>query len=213
VANLSLGSSRNSAFDAAVQKAVADGITVAVAAGNGGAFGGQDACSVSPARVSQAITVGATDANDKKSSWSNYGSCVDIFAPGNNIVSADGAAAGDTAWAQMSGTSMAAPHVAGVAALILSAVPGAAPAKVRDALVAVATSGKVTSSKTTNPKLLYAPSNIVPGELPALVAPTPPTTSPSSTTTTTSPSSTTTTTSPSSTTTTTRRCWWFCTNR
>jgi subtilisin family serine protease len=235
VANLSLGSSRNSAFDAAVQKAIDDGITVAVAAGNGGTFGGQDACSVSPARVPQAITVGATDANDRKASWSNYGSCVDIFAPGNGIVSADGAAAGDTAWAQMSGTSMASPHVAGVAALILSAVPGAAPANVRDALVAVSTAGKVTSSKTTNPKLLFAPSNIVPGELPALVAPTPPTTSPPTTSppttsppttsppttsppttsppTTSPPSTTTTTTAPSSTTTTTRRCWLFCSNR
>jgi subtilisin family serine protease len=173
---------------------------VTVAAGNGSTFGAQDACSVSPARVPKAVTVAATDSADRKPSWSNYGPCVDLFAPGAGIVSADGAGSGTGAWASMSGTSMAAPHVAGAAALILSAVPWAAPAKVRDALVAVATAGKVTSARTTNPKLLFAPFDIVPGELPAGVAPTPPTTSPP-------------TTAPPSTTTTTRRCYLFCSLR
>jgi subtilisin family serine protease len=178
VANMSFGGSRNAAMDAAVVRAIKDGITVAIAAGNGGAFGGQDACSTSPARVPDAVTVGATDTSDKKTSWSNYGSCVDIFAPGNNIVSASGAGAGTTGWTQMSGTSMAAPHVAGVVALLLSAVPAATPAQARSSLVAVATAGKVASAKTTKPKLLYAPSNLVPGQLPSSQAPTPPPTSP-----------------------------------
>jgi subtilisin family serine protease len=227
VANLSLGGAKNSAMDAAVGRAVADGITVAVAAGNGGTFGGQDACSTSPGRVPEAVTVGATDTSDRKTSWSNYGSCVDIFAPGNGIVSADGTASSASAWKQMSGTSMAAPHVAGVAALILAAVPGATPGKIRDALVAVATAGKVTSSKTTNPKLLYSPSNLVPGELPkspttTSTMPTTTTTMPTTTTTTmpttttTKPPTTTTTKPPTTTTTkpptttTTRACTYFC---
>lgn len=207
VANMSFGGSRNSALDAAVQNAVNDGITVAVAAGNSN----RDACSYSPARAAAAITVGATDSSDRRASYSNYGSCLDVFAPGSGIVSAG--SGGDSAWASMSGTSMAAPHVAGVAAVFLSALPSAGPATLRDALVAVATSGKVISSSTSSPKLLYAPANLTAGELPTVGTSPSPTTSSSTTsstatTTTTKPPVTTTTRAP--TTTTTTRCWLLC---
>ena len=172
VANLSFGGGANAAIDAAVKQAIGDGITVAVAAGNGGILGsGQDACASSPARLPEAITVGATDANDKKPSWSNYGPCVDVFAPGANIVSAG--AASDSAWLQQSGTSMAAPHAAGVAALLLSADSDATPSEIAQALTGVATPGVVTGSKTTNPKLLYAPWNLESGVLPTAGAPAP----------------------------------------
>ncbi|MCA1842283.1 MAG: S8 family peptidase, partial [Actinobacteria bacterium] len=175
VANMSFGGSANSAIDAAVQKAIADGITVVAAAGNGGVLGaGADACGSSPARVKDVITVGASDATDKKPSWSNYGSCVDVFAPGANIVSADGAGTDNAAWKQLSGTSMSSPHTAGVAALILSAVPTATPADIGKAVTDVATTGLPTGSKTTAPKLLYAPYDLAPNVLPAAGAPAPP---------------------------------------
>jgi len=158
VANMSLGGSSNAALDQAVAASITDGITYSIAAGNGNVFGnGVDACTTSPARVPAALTVGATDNTDKKTAWSNYGKCVDVFAPGNNIPSAWGSTADPTAWQLASGTSMAAPAVGGVAALFLSMVPGASPAQVSKTLKDMATANVVTSSNTTGPKLLFAP--------------------------------------------------------
>jgi subtilisin family serine protease len=121
VANMSLGGGASSALDLAIERSIADGVTYVVAAGNGDRRGvAQNACNYSPARVGGAITIGATDSTDRKSSWSNYGSCVDFFAPGVGILSAGYSKTSTTASVPMSGTSMASPHVAGVVALYLS---------------------------------------------------------------------------------------------
>ncbi|WP_405978783.1 S8 family peptidase [Streptomyces sp. NBC_00158] len=148
VANMSLGGGADSALDTAVRNSIAAGITYGVAAGNEST----DASSKSPARVAEAITVGSTTNTDAKSSFSNYGSVLDIFAPGSSITSAWGT--GDTATNTISGTSMATPHVVGAAALYLSQNPASTPAQVRDGLVAAATPNVVTGPGTGSPNRL-----------------------------------------------------------
>ncbi|MFK4868718.1 S8 family peptidase [Streptomyces sp. CSMPJR101] len=150
VANMSLGGGADSALDTAVRNAIASGVTFAVAAGNEST----DASTRSPARVTEAITVGATTSTDARASYSNYGSALDLFAPGSSITSAWNS--GDSATNTISGTSMATPHVAGAAALYLADNPTATPAQVASALTAAATSGVVTSPGTGSPnRLLY----------------------------------------------------------
>lgn len=154
VANMSLGGAASTALDNAVRNSIADGVSYAVAAGNGNIVGkAQDACKTSPARVAEAMTISAADSSDRKASWANYGSCVDWFAPGVSITSAWSTS--DTATNTISGTSMATPHTAGVAALYLEGNPGATPASVRNTLFDLTTKGIVTSSKTTNNHLLF----------------------------------------------------------
>jgi subtilisin family serine protease len=148
VANMSLGGPAGLSLDTAVRNSIAAGITYVVAAGNSNT----NACTASPARVGEAITVGATDAADRRASFSNVGTCLDLFAPGVNVQSATKDGDSTTGW--MSGTSMAAPHVAGAAAMYLSANPAATPAKVRDLMVAQATAGVVAGAGTGSPNLL-----------------------------------------------------------
>jgi subtilisin family serine protease len=154
VANMSLGGGASSSLDTAVRNSIADGVSYAIAAGNGNILGqAQNACNYSPARVAEAMTIGATDSSDRKASWSNYGTCVDWFAPGVSITSAWYTS--DTATNTISGTSMATPHVAGVAAQYLQSSPGASPATVRNALYDLTTKAIVTSSNTANNHLLF----------------------------------------------------------
>jgi subtilisin family serine protease len=150
VANMSLGGAASAALDAAVQNSIASGVTYVVAAGNSSA----DACTVSPAGVAAAVTVGASDASDAQATFSNYGTCVDLYAPGVNITSAWSTS--DSATNTISGTSMATPHVTGTAALYLSAHPTATPAEVADAIVVNATTGSVQGLGAGSPDaLLY----------------------------------------------------------
>jgi subtilisin family serine protease len=152
VANMSLGGGASSALDTAVQNSINAGITYAIAAGNDY---GANACNTSPARVAAAITVGSTTSSDAKSDFSNIGSCLDIFAPGSNIQSAWSTS--DTATSTISGTSMATPHVAGVAALYLQNNSGASPATVTSQIINTATTGVLTGIGTGSPnRLLYS---------------------------------------------------------
>jgi subtilisin family serine protease len=149
VANASLHYGPSQAVDDAVRGAINDGVAFAVAAANSNA----DACTDSPARVPEAMTVGATDQNDARASFSNWGACVDWFAPGVGILSAWDT--GDTATATLSGTSMASPHTAGVAAQYLQANPGSSPAQVRDGVYAMTTKNVVTNAQSANAHLLF----------------------------------------------------------
>jgi len=133
VANMSLGGGANIALDQAVRNSIADGVSYAVAAGNANA----NACTFSPARVGEAMTSGASTSTDAKASFSNWGSCMDWFAPGQDITSAWNTS--DSATNTISGTSMASPHTAGVAALYLQSFPTATPAAVQKALGSAAT--------------------------------------------------------------------------
>ncbi|MGW0735230.1 S8 family peptidase [Streptomyces sp. NPDC002851] len=147
-ANMSLGGGADSALDTAVRNSIAAGITYSLAAGNENT----DASTKSPARVAEGITVGATTRSDSRASYSNYGSVLDLFAPGSSITSTWNSS--DTATNTISGTSMAAPHVAGAAALHLADNPNATPAQVRDALVAASSTGVVTSPGSGSPNRL-----------------------------------------------------------
>ncbi len=148
VANMSLGGGAYSPIDTAVKNSVAAGVFYTVAAGNDNA----DACNYSPARVASALTLGSTTSNDARSSFSNFGSCLDLFAPGSSIRAAW--YTGDTATATLSGTSMASPHAAGVAALVLGANAQASTAEIRSAIVEAATQNVVSSAGLGSPNLL-----------------------------------------------------------
>ncbi|MFE6620884.1 S8 family peptidase [Streptomyces sp. NPDC008086] len=148
VANMSLGGGASTSLDTAVRNSIASGVTYAIAAGNSSA----NASSYSPARVTQAITVGATTSSDARASYSNYGSVLDIFAPGSSITA--GWYTSDTATNTISGTSMATPHVAGAAAVYLASHTSATPAAVASALTSGATANVVTSPGSGSPNRL-----------------------------------------------------------
>lgn len=151
VANMSLGGGASSATDTATNNLINAGVTVVVAAGNNNA----NACNYSPARVANAITVGSTTNTDARSSFSNFGTCVNIFAPGSSITSAWYTS--NSATNSISGTSMASPHVAGVAALYLAGAPSATPATVRNYIYNRATPNVLTGIGTGSPnRLLYS---------------------------------------------------------
>jgi serine protease len=148
---MSLGGGVSSALDTAVNNLHNANVTIAVAAGNSNT----DACNSSPARAVNAITTGATTSTDARSSFSNIGTCLDLFAPGSSILSAWYTS--NTATAALSGTSMASPHVAGVAALYKQANPSASSTTIRNAIVNNATSNVVTNAGTGSPnRLLYS---------------------------------------------------------
>jgi subtilisin family serine protease len=151
VANLSLGGGASTAIDSAITRLINDGVTVVVAAGNSSA----NACNYSPARVSAAFTVAASDSSDRFASFSNRGSCVDIIAPGVSIKAAWYTST--TATNTISGTSMATPHAAGAAAKVLQGSPSASPATVMSRLVTQSTTGVVSGVPSGTPnRLLYS---------------------------------------------------------
>jgi subtilisin family serine protease len=167
VANMSLGGDASTPLDDAVKRVVADGVVMCVAAGNDAA----NAANYSPARVAEAITVGATGSSDGFAYFSNYGTIVDILAPGVSIKS--DYYSSDTGTATMSGTSMATPHVAGAAALYLEAFPTSTPAQVENGIKASATPNAITSvpSGTVNSLLFSIPGTPPPPAAPTLSSP------------------------------------------
>jgi subtilisin family serine protease len=156
VTNMSLGGAAIQAIDDAVANLTSRGITVVVAAGNSN----YDACFYSPARAPTAITVSATSSNDYRAGFANWGDCVDLFAPGNGVTS--DWYLNDNSSTQLSGTSMASPHVAGVAALILSVDPALTPSQVDSVIKATATKGVVLYSNTTRNDLVYSGTDTIP---------------------------------------------------
>jgi serine protease len=148
VVNMSLGGPAASTIDTATNNLINAGVTVVVAAGNDNA----NACNFSPARVANAITVGSTTSTDARSSFSNFGTCVNIFAPGSSIRSTWWTS--NTATNTISGTSMAAPHVAGEAALILAVTPSATPATVRNTIINTATTNRISNVGSGSPNRL-----------------------------------------------------------
>jgi hypothetical protein len=151
VANMSLGGPISRALEEAVSNSMSAGVTYVVSAGNDS----RDACYQSPARIPDVITVGATTSSDTRAGYSNYGTCVDIFAPGSDIISAWYNS--NTATRTLNGTSMAAPHVAGIAALYLQSYPNASPPVVSEAILDGATLGKVRNPGSGSPnRLLYS---------------------------------------------------------
>ena len=147
---MSLGGGASAALDTAVNNLSNSGVTIAVAAGNSNA----NACNSSPARAANAVTVGSTTSTDARSSFSNFGTCVDLFAPGSGILSSWFSS--NTATATLSGTSMASPHVAGAAALYKQANPSASATTIRNALVNNATTNVISNVGTGSPnRLLY----------------------------------------------------------
>jgi len=168
VVNMSLGGDAHASTDDAVRRLVAAGFTVVVAAGNDGI----DACLSSPSRTPEALTVAATDNTDTRASWSNYGSCVDLFAPGVTITAAWYTST--TALANLSGTSMATPHTAGAAALVLEGSPSASPSTVMSTLLQATSRDVVRSASSANDNLLYsAPTAAAPTQPPAPTTTTP----------------------------------------
>jgi len=150
VVNLSLGGGTSTALDDAINRVVNKDIVVVVAAGNNNA----DACNYSPSRVPAAITVGATTNQDQRANYSNYGKCLDVFAPGSNITS--DRYSSNTATATASGTSMASPHVAGLAAILRAIYTGENVPQITNRILNKATTNKVTDSQTGSPnRLLY----------------------------------------------------------
>lgn len=166
VANISVTTAGSSpSLESAINNSIASGVTYTIAAGNSAA----DACGYTPARTANAITVGGSDETDLRARYSNYGSCIDIFAPGNLIVSTW--ASSDTATNNLSGTSMAAPMVAGAAALYLETNPSASSATVTQAIKSMGTAGVLTTNDSSSPNLLLY--SLLGGTPPPTPTPTP----------------------------------------